>query len=83
MHIFAQSERDSTKRDALSSEGKTPRERTEMYLDLMQMVEAIESNFSAEERARRLRIADRLDPRPDPWWRNFRNEALDEFRCRT
>jgi len=42
-------------------------------------VKAMQSHCSAEERARRMRIADRLDPRPDPWWRNFRKQALEEY----
>jgi len=79
MSLFAQSERDAIKRDALSSEGKTPHERTAMFLDLMESVKAMQSHCSAEERARRMRIADRLDPRPDPWWRNFRKQALEEY----
>jgi hypothetical protein len=83
MSVFAQTERDAIKNDALSSEGKTPQERTAMFLDLMETVNAIQGHLSAEERARRMRIADRLDPRPDPWWRNFRKEALAEYQCRT
>jgi hypothetical protein len=82
MSLTVRSERDAIAKDALSSAGKTPQERTEMFLDLMQMIGAIQSHFSAEERARRLQIADRLDPRPDPWWRNFRKEALAEYQCR-
>ena len=83
MNIFAQSELETTKRDAESSEGKTAQERTEMFLDLMETIEAIQANLTPEERARRERIADQLDPRPDPWWRNFRKEALAEYECRT
>ena len=82
MNIFAQSELETTKRDAQSSEGKTPEERTAMFLDLMETIEAIQAHLTPEERARRERIADKLDPRPDPWWRNFRKEALAEYECR-
>jgi hypothetical protein len=80
--LYAQSEFEAIKRDAFSSEGKTPEERTAMFLDLMETVEAIQSQFSVGERARRMRIADQLDPRPDPWWRNIRKEALAEYQCR-
>jgi hypothetical protein len=83
MEIFSQSEIEAIKKDAYSSEGKTPAERTAMFLDLMEMVDAIQSQLSMEERARRRRIADQLDPRPDPWWRNFRKETLAEYQCQT
>jgi hypothetical protein len=77
-----QSELEVIKRDAYSSEGKTPEERTAMFLDIMEMVEAVQRHLSVEEHARRLYVADQLDPRPDPWWRNFRKEALAEYQCR-
>jgi hypothetical protein len=83
MSIFAQSERESIIRDAVSSEGKSPEQRVAMFVDLMKTVDAILDHLPPEERARRLRIADQLEPRPDPWWRNFRREALEEYRCRT
>jgi hypothetical protein len=83
MNIFAQSEFESIKQDAFSSEGKTPEERTAMFLDLMDTVEAIQANLSVEERARRMWIADQLERRPDPWWRNFRKEAVTEYQCET
>jgi hypothetical protein len=79
--VFAQSELEATKRDAQSSEGKTAEERVAMFIDLMNTVEVIQSNLSSEERERRKRIADQLEPRPDPWWRNFRKEALAEYQC--
>ena len=68
-------------RDALSSEGKTPQQRIAMFADLMDAVEQITASLSAEERLRRSVIALKLDPRPEPWWRNFRAEALAEFKC--
>jgi hypothetical protein len=83
MGIFVQSEREAISKDALSSEGKSAAERTAMFVDLMETVDQIWAQLPAEERARRMRIADKLDPRPDPWWRNIRREALDEFRCQT
>ena len=83
LNSFARSELETIKRDAFSSEGKTPDQRTAMFLDLMETVEAIQSNLTAEERARRMRIADRLAPRPEPWWRNFRKQAFAELQCQT
>jgi hypothetical protein len=79
--VFAQSEREAIERDARSSEGKTADERAAMFIDLLSAVEEIQANFSSEERDRRRMIADKIDPRPDPWWRNFRQAALDEYQC--
>ena len=76
---FAQSEFETIKRDAYGSEGKTPEERTPMFERLMEAVEAFRAHLTPEERARRRRIADHLQPRPEPWWRNFRKEALNEY----
>jgi hypothetical protein len=78
---FAQSELEAIKRDAFSSEGKSHEERTAMFLRLMEAVDAFRAHLTPEERARRRRIADRLEPRPEPWWRNFRKEALAEHEC--
>ena len=77
------SEFETTKADAASSIGKSVAERTEMFQQLMDLVDALQSHLSDEERARRARIAERLDPLPDPWWKNFRKEALAEFECET
>ena len=75
------SEIETTKRDAASSMGKSFAERTAMFLQLMEWVDAIQSHLSPEERARRARIAERLDPLPEPWWKNFRKDALAEYEC--
>ena len=83
MQMFRQTDRESIERDALSSVGKSPEERMAMLVDLMKAVSAITAMLSPEERERRQRIADALDPRPDPWWKNFRAEALAEYECRT
>ena len=83
MTPIAHSEFETTKRDAFSSEGKTPEERTAMFLGLMEAVEEFRAHLTPEERARRRIVADQLDPRPKPWWRNFRKEALAEYQCRT
>src|SRR5438874_13753701 len=79
LNFLPQSELEVIKRDAYSSENKSPEQRTAMFLDIMEMVDAVQSHLSMEERARRQRIADQLDPRPDPWWRNCRKEALEEY----
>jgi hypothetical protein len=83
INMFAQSELESTKRDAESSAGKTADERIAMFMDLMRTVEAIRSNLPPEQRARQMRISEMIDPRPEPWWRNFRKEALVEYQCQT
>jgi hypothetical protein len=83
MFSFRQSDREAIARDALSSEGKSPQERMAMFVSLMATVDAITRSQSPEERVLRLRIAERLDPLPDPWWKNFRQEALAEYRCQT
>jgi hypothetical protein len=74
------SEFETTKCDAYTSEGKSFEQRTAMFISLMEAVEAFRAHLTPEERARRRFIADQLDPRPDPWWRNIRQEALDEYR---
>ena len=82
-NVLPPSELETIQRDAFASEGKAPEERTAMFLRLMEAVEEFRAHLTPEERARRRRIADQLDPRPDPWWRNFRKEALTEYLCRT
>jgi hypothetical protein len=76
---IGKSELESIKRDALSSEGKSFEERIELFIALMKAEEAREAHLTPEEREQRRRIADQLEPRPDPWWRNFRKEALAEY----
>jgi hypothetical protein len=75
--------RESIARDAYSSERKSLSERAEMLADLLATADAIQSGLSEKERLRRSRIAANLDPRPNPWWKNFRAEALAEFQCQT
>jgi hypothetical protein len=79
---LTQSEFESTKRDAWSTESRTPAQRIETFIDLLDAVETIRSGLSIEERIWRKQIADKLQPLPKPGWRNFRQEALEEFRCR-
>ena len=78
---FAQSDLEAVKYDALSSEVKSPEERMAMFADLLATVSIVWQNFSPEERCRRMWIADQLNRRPDPWWKNFRAEALAEYQC--
>jgi hypothetical protein len=80
---LTQSEFETTRRDAWSTEGKSPEQRIATFIELLEAVEAIRSDIPLDERKRRKRIAEKLQPLPKPWWRNFRQEALDEFRCRT
>jgi hypothetical protein len=79
---LTQSEFETTKRDAYSTEGRTPQQRIAVFINLLETVEAIRSGLPLDERQRRKRIAEQLQPLPKPWWRRFRQEALDEFRCR-
>jgi hypothetical protein len=79
MDWYHQSERDETIRDAQASIGKSPPERFNAFVDLMATVEAILKQLPAEERLRRADIARRFDPLPDPWWKNFRPEAVAEY----
>jgi hypothetical protein len=81
--IFVPSEFESIKNDALTSEGKSPEERTAMFVSIMSAVRAMQSHLTDQERARRMRIADQLNARPDPWWQNVRAEALAEYQCQT
>jgi hypothetical protein len=81
MLSFRQSDREAIEKDAFSSEGKSPQERMAMFADLMATVDAIVDSLPPAERRRRFWIAEQLDPRPDPWWKNFRAEALAEYQC--
>jgi hypothetical protein len=83
LNSLPESEVEAIKRDAFSSEGKTFEQRTDMFIGLMEAVDMFRAHLSSDERARRRRIANQLDPGPDPWWRNFRKEALAEYQCRT
>ncbi len=61
--------------DAETSIGRKPEERYLMFASIMRMVDAIWSGLSDEEVRRRLRIAEALDPRPDPWWKDVKPEG--------
>jgi hypothetical protein len=79
MSTSDESELEAIKREARNIEGKTPEERLAMFISLMEVVEKAQAHLTPEERLRRRQIADQMDPRPDPWWRNFRKEALEEY----
>jgi len=70
------SEIETTKRDAASSECKSPEERTQIFESLMEAVDSFRAHLTLEERKRRRLIAQQLDPAPIPWWRNLRKEAF-------
>jgi hypothetical protein len=80
---YRQSERESVVEDARSSEGKSPQERMAMFIDLLETVDVIWRNLTPQERARRIAIAEQLDPMPDPWWKNLRLEAQPKPLCDT
>lgn len=75
---FVHSERETTIADAGSSVGKTPEERMAMFADLLTTIDVIWANLSPGERRRRLQIAEEIDRRPEPWWRNLRPEAIPQ-----
>jgi hypothetical protein len=61
--------------EAETSLGKTHEERAEMFRSIQDLVSAVWAGLSEEEMRRRLEIADLLDPRPDPWWKDVRPEG--------
>jgi hypothetical protein len=83
MNVFAQTEVEAIQRDGFNSVGKTFESRMTIIIGLMQAVEAFRAPLSLEERARRRRIAEQFDVRWEPWWRNFRKEALAEYQRTT
>jgi hypothetical protein len=68
-------ERAEIMEDARRFRDKTPEERMAIFKDILDMISSVWASLSEEERRRRLRIGERLDPRPDPWWKNLRPEA--------
>ena len=73
---FGKDEKDEIVADAETSVGRTPEERYAMFCSIQRMVAAAWAGLSEDEMRRRLEIGERLDPRPEPWWRNVRPEAL-------
>jgi hypothetical protein len=70
------SERDEILAEAETSVGRTALERWAMFESLQRLLGAIWDGLTSDEVRRRLEIAERLDPRPDPWWRNVKPEGL-------
>jgi peptide subunit release factor 1 (eRF1) len=69
-------ERSEILEDARRFRGMSAEERMDVFKDILEMVSAAWTSLSEDERRRRLRIGESLDPRPDPWWKNVRPEAL-------
>ncbi len=47
-----------------------------MFCSIQRLVGAIWRGSSEEEMLRRLEIAEKLDPCPDPWWKDIKPEGL-------
>lgn len=69
------SERDQVIADAAPYLGCTPEERWAAFVSIQKMVAAAWAGLSEEEMWNRLQIGERLNARPEPWWRNVRPEA--------
>jgi hypothetical protein len=80
---FRRTESDSLEHDVHSCVARSPEARAIAFVDLMATMNHILQSLSPEERWRRFNIARELDPLPDPWWKNFRPEALAEYLCAT
>lgn len=74
---FVASDRDEIVAEAERFRGMGPAERMEIFKDILAMVSAAWASLPEEDRLRRLRIGDELDPRPEPWWKNVRKDAWD------
>ncbi len=68
------SERDSIIEEARLSADLGPEERMAAFQSILKMVSATWVGLSPEERLRRLRIGEKLEPRPQPWWKNVRRD---------
>jgi hypothetical protein len=79
--LHVPSERESVVEAARSCEGKSPRQRMAMFIDLLETVDVIWRNLTPEERRRRMEISRQLDPAPEPWWKNLRPEAQPRPPC--
>ncbi|MBI4585249.1 MAG: hypothetical protein HY717_14645 [Planctomycetes bacterium] len=53
-----------------------------MFVDLLRLLDALWANLPPEDRRFRIQIADELDRRPEPWWKNLRPEAQPDFSCK-
>lgn len=68
-------ERSEILEEARRFRDKTPEERIAIFKDILDMISAAWAGLPEEERRRRLRIGESLDPRPVPWWKHIRPEA--------
>jgi hypothetical protein len=68
-------ERESLAQDARDMQRLTPAERVELFCSIMHMVQLVWASLPSEERLRRLRIGEELEPGPRPWWRGLRPGA--------
>jgi hypothetical protein len=69
-------DRDEILEDARPCLNRTPEERWAMFCSIQRMVAATWEGLSREEMRRRLELGEKLDPPPDPWWKNIPLEAL-------
>jgi hypothetical protein len=76
-------ESDSLEHDVQLCLGQSPEARAIAFVNLMATMSRILQSLPPDERWRRLNIARELDPLPNPWWKNFRPEALAEYQCAT
>jgi hypothetical protein len=58
---YHQSDRETVIEDARSSEGKSPRQRMAMFIDLLETIDVIWGNLTPEERRRRMEMSRQLD----------------------
>lgn len=53
----------------------TPAQRVELFCSIMRMIQSVWASLPVEERLRRLRIGEEVEPGPRPWWRDMRRGA--------
>jgi hypothetical protein len=70
------SEKEAVIADAAPSLGLSAQERWDLFASLQRMVGATWAGLDEEEMRRRLEIGEKLEPRPDPWWKNIRSVEL-------
>ena len=71
-----QSERDAIIAAAARCERMTPRERMELFAELLRQEDERLAKLSPEERRRQREMEEQLDPRPTPWWKHIRPDTL-------
>jgi hypothetical protein len=73
---WKKSEKDEVASEAAPYLDATPQERWAAFISIQRMVGAAWAGLNEAEMRARLRIGEMLEPRPDPWWKNIRLEAL-------